>query len=49
MVGSFGLPVVFLADNPGVMAGTAAERAGALRAAARLFAAQRRLRTPKLT
>lgn len=48
VVGSFGLPVVFLADNPGVMAGTAAEREGALRAAARLFAAQRRLRVPKL-
>ena len=45
---SFGLPVIFLADNPGVMAGTAAEREGALRAAARLFAAQRRLRVPKL-
>lgn len=48
IVGAFGLPVVFLADNPGVMAGTAAERAGALRAAARMFAAQRRLRVPKL-
>lgn len=48
IVGAFGLPVVFLADNPGVMAGSAAERAGALRAAARLFAAQRRLRVPKL-
>jgi acetyl-CoA carboxylase carboxyltransferase component len=48
IAGGFGLPVVFLADNPGVMAGTAAERDGALRAAARLFAAQRRLRVPKL-
>ena len=48
VVDSFGLPVIFLADNPGVMAGTAAEREGALRAAARLFAAQRRLRVPKL-
>ena len=48
VVGSFGLPVIFLADNPGVMAGTAAEQEGALRAAARLFAAQRRLQGPKL-
>ena len=48
VVGGFGLPVVFLADNPGVMAGTAAEREGALRAAARLFAAPRRLAVPKL-
>lgn len=48
VVGSFHLPVVFLADNPGVMAGTAAEQEGALRAAARMFAAQRRLPGPKL-
>ena len=48
VAGAFHLPVVFLADNPGVMAGTHAERAGALRAAARLFAAQHRLEVPKL-
>jgi acetyl-CoA carboxylase carboxyltransferase component len=48
IVGSFRFPVIFLADNPGVMPGTAAERSGALRAAARMFAAQRRLRGPKL-
>jgi acetyl-CoA carboxylase carboxyltransferase component len=42
------LPVLFLADNPGVLAGTAAERSGALRAAARLYAAQARVRAPKL-
>jgi len=48
VVGSFHLPVIFLADNPGVQAGSKAERAGALRAAARLFAAQRRLQSPKL-
>jgi len=48
VMGSFHLPVVFLADNPGMMAGKAAEREGALRAAARMFAAQRRLRSPKL-
>ncbi|MGQ0802801.1 MAG: acyl-CoA carboxylase subunit beta [Actinomycetota bacterium] len=45
---AFHLPVVFLADNPGVMAGTAAERTGILRHAARLFAAQARVRSPKL-
>ncbi len=49
VVGAFHLPVVFLADNPGVMAGTAAERAGALRAAARMFAAQYRLQGPKIS
>ena len=48
IAGSFHLPVIFLADNPGVMPGTVAERSGALRAAARMFAAQRRLRGPKL-
>ena len=45
---SFGLPCVFLADNPGVLAGTSAERQGILRHAARLFAVQHRLRVPKL-
>jgi acetyl-CoA carboxylase carboxyltransferase component len=48
VVGSFHLPVIFLADNPGVMPGTLPERSGALRAAARMFAAQHRLRGPKL-
>jgi methylmalonyl-CoA decarboxylase subunit alpha len=48
VVDSFHLPVVFLADNPGVLAGTKAERDGALRAAARMFAAQHRLTVPKL-
>ena len=47
-VAPFGLPVVFLADNPGVMAGTQAERDGVLRAAAGLFAAQRRYPGSKL-
>jgi methylmalonyl-CoA decarboxylase subunit alpha len=46
-VGPFGLPVMFLADNPGVMAGTAAEQDGVLQASARLFVAQRRLPGPK--
>ncbi len=48
VAGAFHLPIVFLADNPGVMAGLAAERSGALRAAARMFAAQHRLDGPKL-
>jgi acetyl-CoA carboxylase carboxyltransferase component len=45
---AFHLPVVFLTDTPGVMAGTAAEKSGILRHAARMFVAQRRLRVPKL-
>ena len=45
---AFHLPVLFLADNPGVLAGTEAEAAGALRAAAGQFVAQRRVRSPKL-
>jgi methylmalonyl-CoA decarboxylase subunit alpha len=45
---AFHLPAVFLADNPGVLAGTAAERSGILRHAARMFAAQAGVRSPKL-
>lgn len=45
---AFHLPLIFLADNPGVMCGAQAERSGALRHAARMFVAQRRLRVPKL-
>jgi methylmalonyl-CoA decarboxylase subunit alpha len=45
---AFHLPVVFLADNPGVLAGSAAERSGVLRHAARMFAAQSRVTAPKL-
>jgi acetyl-CoA carboxylase carboxyltransferase component len=48
VIGAFGLPCVFLADNPGVLAGTAAERSGILRHAARMFAVQHRLQVPKL-
>lgn len=44
---TFGLPVIFLADNPGVLPGTASERAGALRHAADMFAAQHRLTVSK--
>ncbi len=45
---AFHVPVVFLADNPGVLAGTKAEREGALRAGARMFAAQHRLQVAKI-
>lgn len=48
VAGAFRLPALFLADNPGVMAGTAAERSGLLRRSARLYAAQARLSGPKL-
>lgn len=48
VAGAFGLPCVFLADNPGVLAGAAAERQGILRHAARMFAVQHRLSVPKL-
>jgi acetyl-CoA carboxylase carboxyltransferase component len=45
---SFGLPVVFLADNPGVMPGPDAERVGTLRAAAGMYLAQRAIRATKI-
>lgn len=48
VAGAFHLPVIFLADNPGVMGGTRAEQSGVLRHAARMFVAQRRLKSPKL-
>ena len=45
---AFHLPLVFLADNPGVLAGRASEQAGILRAGARMFAAQTRATTVKI-
>jgi acetyl-CoA carboxylase carboxyltransferase component len=45
---TFHLPVVFLADNPGILPGTQAEQSGILRHAATLFAAQAALRSPKI-
>jgi methylmalonyl-CoA decarboxylase subunit alpha len=48
VAGAFGLPVIMLADNPGVLAGTRAEQQGILRHAARMFAVQHRLKVPKL-
>lgn len=46
---SFHLPLVFLADNPGVMPGRQSERQAILRSGARMFAAQSQARVPKLT
>lgn len=48
IAGKFDLPVVFLADNPGIMSGKQAEQAGTLKAAAEMYAAQAALRGPKL-
>jgi acetyl-CoA carboxylase carboxyltransferase component len=48
VAGAYHLPVVFLADNPGIMAGSRAEREGTLRSAARMYAAQAALDGPKL-
>jgi acetyl-CoA carboxylase carboxyltransferase component len=45
---SFHLPLVFLADNPGVLPGSASERAAILRSGARMFAAQTQATTVKL-
>lgn len=45
---AFGLPCIFVADNPGVLAGTQAERRGILRHAARMFAVQHRHPGPKV-
>jgi acetyl-CoA carboxylase carboxyltransferase component len=44
----FNLPLVFLADNPGVLAGTRAEREGILKWGGKMFKAQRRAKVPKL-
>lgn len=45
---AFHLPVLFLADNPGIMSGTKAEQHGTIRSAARMYTAQAQLRSPKL-
>jgi len=45
---SFHLPLVFLTDNPGMLAGTASERAAVLRSGARMFGAQTQARTVKV-
>lgn len=45
---SFHLPLVFLADNPGMLPGTESERSGVLRSGARMFAAQTQASSPKV-
>jgi acetyl-CoA carboxylase carboxyltransferase component len=45
---SFHLPLVFLADNPGVLPGRASEKRAILSSGARMFAAQTMATVPKL-
>ncbi|CAA0125285.1 Propionyl-CoA carboxylase beta chain [Halioglobus japonicus] len=45
---NFGLPLISLLDNPGVMPGPAAEKSGVLKAAGKMFLAQRRYRGRKI-
>ncbi len=45
---SFHLPLIMLTDNPGVLAGSASEKAGILRHAGRMFAAQHLATVPKI-
>ncbi|HMK63151.1 MAG TPA: carboxyl transferase domain-containing protein [Acidimicrobiales bacterium] len=45
---AFHLPLVFLADNPGVLPGSQSERKGVLRSGARMFVAQTFATTPKI-
>lgn len=45
---SFHLPIVFLADNPGMLPGSRSERSGVLRSGGRMFAAQTAATTIKL-
>ena len=44
----FSLPLIFLLDNPGAMPGPQSERSGILKAAGKMFAAQRRYRGQKI-
>ncbi len=45
---AFHVPLIFLSDNPGVLAGSASEQRGILRSGGRMFAAQNLARVPKL-
>ena len=45
---SFNLPFLFLADTPGVMSGSHAEKQGTLKAAAKLYSAQQNMQSPKI-
>ncbi len=47
-ISNFGHPVIFLADNPGVMAGIEAEQKGILRFGGMMFKAQRKMANPKI-
>jgi acetyl-CoA carboxylase carboxyltransferase component len=49
MIGNFGHPVIFLIDNPGVLAGKRAEREGILKWGGKMFRAERRLKNPKMS
>jgi acetyl-CoA carboxylase carboxyltransferase component len=48
VAGAFGLPLISLLDNPGMLPGPDSERAGVLKAAGRMFLAQRRYRGRKV-
>ncbi len=45
---AFHMPLIFLTDNPGVLAGSASEKAGILRHAGRMFLAQHHATVPKI-
>lgn len=45
---AFHVPIVFLADNPGMLPGRRSEQAGVLRSGARMYAAQTLATTPKI-
>ncbi|MEE2058502.1 acyl-CoA carboxylase subunit beta [Rhodococcus artemisiae] len=45
---AFHLPIVFLADNPGMLPGSESERSGVLRSGARMFVAQTTATTMKM-
>ena len=45
----YGLPVIYLLDNPGVMAGTRSEREGVLKWGGKMFLASRRQTSPKIS
>ncbi|UCE87730.1 MAG: acetyl-CoA carboxylase carboxyltransferase subunit, partial [Deltaproteobacteria bacterium] len=49
VVSNFGHPVIFLTDNPGMLAGTRAEREGILKWGGRMFQVERRMRNPKIS
>ena len=47
-IDKLGLSILFLTDTPGIMSGSAAEQAGTLRAAAKMYRAQAEMQSPKL-